>query len=173
METSPQLPSATLTRLCATLISASPPITRGSRALAVCSGYLPGWFSKCVVQFSQDTSGISWLICFSTETQRKQRSRRKKRLWLLLTTAQLLNILPQGLTTGVVIGGLVMLQLHLLPFQHQLVPTGLLLQLLQLMVSGMQLLPHRLQPPPLDGNKALPLSRHPLLTGGRRVITHA
>uniref|UniRef100_A0A0E0I3N2 Small ribosomal subunit protein uS2 n=1 Tax=Oryza nivara TaxID=4536 RepID=A0A0E0I3N2_ORYNI len=103
------------------------------------------------------------LICSSTGTQRKRRSKRKKRrLWWLLIMVRLRNMLPQRLIPGVENGALT-LQLNLLPFQHRLVLTGLLLQLLQ-PEDGTRLLPL-----PLDGNKAVHQSQrqHPPLTGGK------
>lgn len=74
---------------------------------------------------------------------------------------RLRNMLPQRLIPGVENGALT-LQLNLLPFQHRLVLTGLLLQLLQ-PEDGTRLLPL-----PLDGNKAVHQSQrqHPPLTGG-------
>lgn len=60
LETSPLLLSVTLILPCAMSTLVFLPTTRGSRALVAYSGFLPGWFSRCVVQFSQDTSGMSW-----------------------------------------------------------------------------------------------------------------
>lgn len=61
LETFPPLPSVILTLQCVMLILAFLPTTRESRALVAYFGCLLGWFCRCVVQFSQGTSGISWL----------------------------------------------------------------------------------------------------------------